>query len=251
MKRLIVHADDLGLTNGVSAGIAEAISCGIVTGAAAMVCVDGAKDCIRRWIPVIKGSIGLHLQITDGKPCLEPELVPSLVNEDGRFPRSWRDLGKINKNELHSEWMAQIECFRGLGFMPNYIDTHHHVHRMVNVFSVYWKIAQTLRVPARTVNDRATQFLRTKEIPCADHCDFGIASGEVTETRVLDILKRVLSRYDTVELVCHPGFPDEELTLKSTYVKERQQELEALTSPDLAGQITKLGVELCDVSVLK
>ncbi len=66
--RLIVNADDFGLTEGVSAGIVDAIERGVVTATTAMVAID-ASERLARLGPRIAGRVGLHLQLTGGIPA--------------------------------------------------------------------------------------------------------------------------------------------------------------------------------------
>src|SRR5690606_7724277 len=77
---LIVNADDFGLSDGVTAGIVRAWREGVVTSTSAMINMDGAPERVaaaRRSCPEL--PIGLHLNITAGRPVLPPEKVPTLV----------------------------------------------------------------------------------------------------------------------------------------------------------------------------
>src|SRR4051812_49373674 len=62
-RRLIVNADDFGLSPGINRGVAEAHEQGVVTSASLLVCwpdAPPAAACAKRW----KGfSIGLHVDL--------------------------------------------------------------------------------------------------------------------------------------------------------------------------------------------
>jgi len=80
---LIVNADDLGLTDGVTEGIVQAWRDGVVTSASAMINMEGAAErvaAVHRAHPEL--PIGLHVNITAGRPVLPPERVPTLVDRD-------------------------------------------------------------------------------------------------------------------------------------------------------------------------
>src|ERR1700681_530321 len=83
VKSLIVNADDLGWTEGVNRGIAEAHRHGIVTSASFL--ANGAAFAsgveVARLTPGL--GVGVHLNLSDGEPVVERQLVTSLLNERG------------------------------------------------------------------------------------------------------------------------------------------------------------------------
>ena len=85
MKNLIVNADDLGWTEGVNRGIAEAHRNGIVTSTSLL--ANGPSFSLgvelARTTPGL--GVGVHLNLSDGAPVAPPELVTSLVNNEGEF----------------------------------------------------------------------------------------------------------------------------------------------------------------------
>src|SRR5436853_388213 len=85
-RRLIVNADDFGLTRGVSEGILAAHRHGIVTSTTALVTSRIESDHIARARDSGLG-IGLHVNFTLGRPLTSG---PSLVDETGRFGRDAR-----------------------------------------------------------------------------------------------------------------------------------------------------------------
>lgn len=250
MRRLIVHADDLGLTPGVVAGIRCAATRGIVTGTSAMVCVPRARERIRALGPALDGRIGLHLQLTGGRPCLPPAQVPSLVAEDGCFPPGRARVGTPDPAELAAEWRAQAARLADLGLRPAHLDTHHDLHQRPEVFAVYVELARALGVPARPWDPGSTVLLRRAGVRCADRywADW-TGAGPVPGVAVfLERLAAVFAAAGAdavVELACHPGLVDAELQAVSTYAAPRADELALLTHPGLAARIAALGIRLC------
>lgn len=136
-RRLFINADDFGLTDGVTAGIAEALAAGVVGATTAMVCPDGAVSRIRRWGRSFAGRVGLHLQLTGGAPCLPPGEIPTLVGADGRFPRKKVAVVDVNPDEVRREWRAQYQRFLETGLVPSHLDAHHHIHKRPEAFGVF------------------------------------------------------------------------------------------------------------------
>ena len=84
MKRLIVTADDFGLSVRVNEAIEAAFQHGILTAASLMVTGPAAGDAIARAQRLRGLKVGLHVVLVRGCPVLPPADVPDLVNQDGR-----------------------------------------------------------------------------------------------------------------------------------------------------------------------
>lgn len=252
MNRLVINADDFGLTKGVTIGIVETILRGVVTSTTAMACKAGSLDNVREWAGSISGRIGVHLQLTDGLPCSESAAIPSLVAESGLFPRKRRDLRALNTDEVLLEWRAQIERILQAGISPTHIDTHHHVHRYPAAFAAYCQIAAEHAIPARALSLEMAQKLRAEGVRCADSCETGWYGGDLTPESLIDCLNNAFAALGddeaTLELMCHPGFVDEALPENSSYVAGREQELRTLCHPDLAARLRDSGISLIAMS---
>jgi predicted glycoside hydrolase/deacetylase ChbG (UPF0249 family) len=253
LRRLVINADDFGLTNGVTAGIVEAMRRGVVSATTAMVCHPGVEENLRRWTLEVEGRVGLHLQLTDGEPCAEPSSVATLLDGAGRFPRHWRDLGRPDPEEVRREWNAQMERITGLGIRPTHLDTHHHVHRLPGVFAAFADIASAYGLPARALSPRMADALRARGVACADFCETSWPGGRYEPEAFRAAVERafdLVGGRGAVELMCHPGYADEELARKSTYAAEREEELRALCDPRLRAVLEEAGVEVvapCDL----
>src|SRR6516162_4404221 len=89
-RRLVVNADDLGLTVGVNDGIFDAHDRGILTSASLMANAPAAVHAIHRLRSRPSLGIGMHLTLVDGTPMHPPDRVPTLMRDDGRFYTSWK-----------------------------------------------------------------------------------------------------------------------------------------------------------------
>lgn len=246
MRRLFVNADDFALTEGISLGIARAMEAGIVGGTTAMVCAPGGVSRLARMGGALSGRVGLHLQLTGGTPCLPPDVVPSLVGPDGRFPRKKIDVAAVSPDEVRWEWRAQLARFRETGLSPSHLDTHHHIHKRPDVFPVFLELAQELGVPARALTEEMRLALDAAGVPHADGCLTRFYGEEVTGATLLSLVDAAfadLGGEGTVEVMCHPGHADAALAAISTYTDGRERELGVLTGPELAEALAARGIE--------
>jgi predicted glycoside hydrolase/deacetylase ChbG (UPF0249 family) len=140
---LIVTADDFGLTAGVSHAVLRGHREGIVT-AASIICVGAAFEIagqLAREAPSL--SLGVHLaMVGEDPPLLTAREIPTLVDERGHFPRSWRTLvaravaRRIDPADVRREFSAQLERARGIGIPLSHVDTHQHVHLWPDIAGV-------------------------------------------------------------------------------------------------------------------
>ena len=159
MRRLIVNADDLGLTAGVNRAIAEAHQRGIVTSTTLMAnsrSFTGAAEWSRAASDGI--SVGCHVVLMDGEPVLPAEKVPTLLEPNNDGTRRFRDSlnhfviasfrHKMNSDEIEAEAAAQIERIQQSGIQPSHFDTHKHAHMFPAVLRPLLRAAKARGVPA-------------------------------------------------------------------------------------------------------
>ncbi len=242
--KLIVNADDFGLTKGVSLGILDSMEKGIVTSTTALVngiyFEEGIKEALNRGLD----SLGVHLNLTLGKPVLPPDEIPSLVREDGSFYRAVTEIKKINYDEAKRELKAQIEKFLQLHSKPTHFDGHHHFFFYdEGLLDVVLDLAREYGVPIRSMSPEKNKYYKTKDVMTTD-----ILITEFYRENVnADILMDLIERYDnlsTVELMCHPAHLDEELMKITSYNTFRQEEYNILISDTIKDYLNKAGIEL-------
>jgi len=245
----MINADDFALTDGVCQGILQAMERGVVRGTTAMTRPPGAAGRITAHAAALHGRLGIHFQLTGGHvPCLQPEEIPSLVTAEGVFPRKRMDIGQASADEIRREWGAQLDLMRSCGVSPSHMDTHHHVHKRPDVFPVYLEMAARLAIPARATNPAMAAALRAAGVPCADAFITGFFGEDLTTGRFLELVAAAFAPLpDTavVELMCHPGKNDAELSRISAYNQAREQEIAVLSSPEVRQGLQDLGVVVC------
>jgi predicted glycoside hydrolase/deacetylase ChbG (UPF0249 family) len=243
--RLIVNADDFGITKGVSLGILDAMEKGIVTETTAMTngwyFEEGMKEAAKRGIK----NIGIHLTFTWGKPVLPVEQVQSLVDENGYFQKlsKAKDI-EFNYDEVRAEVKAQMERFISFGLMPTHIDGHHHFFAYDHkILDIVLDVAKEYDLPVRCPDGRSRELYKLKGIRTTDAFAMDFYQENVTE----DKLKEIINRYkdsDIVELMCHPAYVDEDLIKATTYNTWRKAEFELLISENIKNFIKENNIEL-------
>ena len=90
LRSLVINADDLGLTVGVNNGIFDAHDRGVLTSASVFANARATADAVTRALRRPSLGVGCHLTLVDGQPTLPPARMPSLIEDDGQFRRSWK-----------------------------------------------------------------------------------------------------------------------------------------------------------------
>lgn len=262
MKLLIINADDLALTAGVTRGIIDAHSHGIVTSTSVLMNSPlAAKSLaqIRQKAP--KLGVGVHLVLTKGKPLLPAEEAPSLTDTFGSFYPFDHFLANtewLNLSEVRLEWQAQIDAFISTGFQPDHLDSHHHIsYTTPGLLSVMLELAQQYGVPVRHPPLPETQLINNKtdrelfkKFPVSNPkaCITTFYGEHANLGQLIKILTNLPE--GTSELMCHPGYADAELNRVSSYNSTREIELRLLTSPEVRTAIHQNGIELIRFSDL-
>lgn len=270
MSRLIVNADDFGLTSGVNRAIRELHASGVLTSASLMARARATPEAIAiaRATPAL--GVGCHLVFLDGEPVLPAHLIPSLVDrKTGRFyptlsaflPRLLA--GRIRAAEIHAEAAAQIALLQAQGLTLTHVDTHKHVHifsaalapvlqaaqacgihAIRNPFEPAWSVRATAAAPRlrraqvnllRRLQPSWIKSVRAAELATTSGALGVVATGSLDAKTVASLLRDLPA--GTWELVTHPGYCDEELMQANTrLMASRQSEREALHAyADCAG----------------
>ena len=257
MRRLIVNADDFGLSAGVNQGIQDAALAGVVTSATMMVNTPGFDDAVR-CAAGLRGTlgVGLHLNLTTGAPVARASEVPSLVDGAGRFLPLARLLrralaGGVRPADVRREADAQFARLRAAGIAPTHADSHRHVHvfpAMRGAFAAAAAAAGVRAVrrpleplgarPANTAGVVKRALLTAawaapsrgpRPVPGTDAFRgivlLGVPGFEVDLLALLNALPE-----GSTELMVHPGTNDPSVVGWDTYIAERAVELAALLS---------------------
>lgn len=247
MRRLIFNADDYGLSPGVSAGILAARH-GAVR--ATTVLANLAPPAELHALSDSGLSCGCHLNLSLGQP-LSPGYPTELLDPAGNFvkelalnPATWEPPAR--RDAALAEWEAQLWQLEQAGLRLDHLDSHHHVHLLEPLFRTALGLGRRWRLALRCDSAHRGEA-RAAAVPVADEfltCFFGREA--VTREALLAALKQ--AEGETVEVMCHPGWIDPALRAISSYVEERELELELLGSPELSRELEAAGWRLCGFS---
>ena len=258
--RLILNADDFGLTRGVNRAVEELHAAGVLSSATLMANGTAFDDAvaIAKKLPTL--GVGCHVVLVDGAPVSAPASIPTLLGRDGKqFRASLLDfakallLGDISEDEIERETLAQIKKLELAGINITHLDTHKHTHmfpgvarpllRLIskasipairNPFEQTWSMRLSeapamRRVQQRLVNRFAPGFLKLSAQAIKPDAAVGVAATGTLDATTLEALLTRLPSDGVYELVCHPGYNDAALDVVTTRLRNsREVEREAL-----------------------
>ena len=141
-RRLIVNADDFGLSASVNAAVLRAHRNGILTTASVMVNEPGFEEAVQLAKENPQLGVGLHLTFLMGHASLPPEKIPGLVNGRGEFSNSPTGVGlryffqRRLREQLRAEIHAQFEKFHATGLKLDHVNGHLHLHLHPTIFEI-------------------------------------------------------------------------------------------------------------------
>ena len=256
MPRLIVNADDFGLTQGINRAILELNSAGLLTSSTLMAKESATDAAIAGALAAPTLHVGCHIVLVDGKPILSrirdlPHLTDS-VNH--LFPYSLPAfLANIYacsrpsevENQMEQEASAQIQSLQQRGLRLTHVDTHKHthmfprvlrpilraaraagIHAVRNPFEPQWALrVSTGATVARIAQVALLRWLEPMWRRILAEEGFKTTDGTiaVAGTGILDktTLRSLLSNLPsgTWELVTHPGYNDADLARVRTRLR--------------------------------
>ena len=286
MRRLIINADDFGLTQGVNRAIIEGCTKGIVTSATIMAngtAFQGAADSAKS-LPRL--GTGCHVVLLDGMAVASG--LHTLTNGRGHFRNSLKEFAraawqkKIASSEVQREAEAQIRKIQLSGITLTHVDSHKHTHIFPQILRPVLRAAKAHGIravrnpfepmrswprwlaagkPGLWVRSFAVaalhyfaegfrEAIREEDMLTTDGT-LGIAATGLLDQRILLALLQALPE-GTWELVCHPGYADADLATTGTrLIQSRQVELQALTSRETKEMLDACGIELISYADLK
>lgn len=264
VRQLAFTADDFGASSRVNAAVMRAAREGVLTGASWMAGADAADEALSLARELPELAIGVHLTFVMGRAVLAPRLVSTLVDGEGRFPRSPVRQGLrlafsgTSRAQLRAELRAQIERCLAAGHAPRHLDGHLDFQVHPAVFPIVAALAREYRVAAvRVPRDpvrpalafdrrhavrklseaaifallcrRAVVIARAHGLRVADRVYGHHQTGALDERYALAVVRALPAGVS--ELYCHPGAAVGE-----------DGELSALVSPRLRAACDDAGI---------
>jgi hopanoid biosynthesis associated protein HpnK len=263
VTRLIVNADDFGLTSGVNRAILELHQAGVLTSATLMARAPATDEAIEIAKATPTLGVGCHVVLVDGEPVQPAPQLPTLCDAStGRFHPKLGTLlrrlltGSIRQNEIESEARAQIQWLQSRGIHLTHIDTHKHTHMFPRVlrpvlraaracgigavrnpFEPAWSVVATPGAPfARRMQVKLLHMLESifrrivaEEGFTTTAGSLGVLATGTLDRRAIASMLSNIPRGGTYELVTHPGYNDAALAQANTrLLASRETEREAL-----------------------
>jgi len=281
MKRLVVNADDFGLTSGVNRAIVACHERGIVTSTTLMATGAAFDEAVSLAASLPRLSVGCHVVLVDGEPLLPAGEVRSLLAPGtNRFYNTIGEIlqavvrGRFRAEEVEAEAAAQMARLRAAGVRISHFDAHKHTHMFPSILRPMLRAAVAQGVHAvrnpfepvgsmkagtvlasrkllvrwaevvmlRTLRTRFVRLVRESGLQTTDG-SLGVA---VTGELDAGVLAEMLSRMEDGcwELVCHPGYNDDDLARVRTRLREsRAVEMQALMDARLRTIAHRHGIE--------
>ena len=242
-KRLIINADDFGVSFDANRAIVKACQSDIVKSVSVMVNCEASEDAIGFLKQNPAFDAGLHVNLLRGRPVLKPGLVKSLVDKNGFFLGSLVIFsarffcGLVSLREIEAEINAQIKRLLGQGIALTHIDSHMHLHMLPMLCPAVKKIAEENKVRfvrfCSGYSGNAVKSTRLKYLPLRLLVRHGDEEGpgridnfegldhteRLDETLLCDIIDSLSSGVS--ELMCHPREENELRGLVSFSLREK------------------------------
>jgi len=151
-RRLIVNADDFGLSHSVNEAVIRAHREGILTTTSLMVNEAGFEEAVGLAKENPRLGVGLHLTLLHGHSALSPDKIPGLVDARGEFSRSPVSVGmnyffkRSLREQLRAEIHAQFGKFRATGLKLDHVNGHLHLHLHPAIFKILMEDADKLGI---------------------------------------------------------------------------------------------------------
>ncbi|HEY0759324.1 MAG TPA: ChbG/HpnK family deacetylase [Acidisarcina sp.] len=256
MKRLIINADDLGLTAGVNRAIFSLAGAGALSSATLMAAASTSEAAAVEAREYSRLGIGCHITLVDGVPLLPASEVPSLiVPRSTSFRQSLASFvldlvrGRVRESEIEAEAIAQIRRLQRMRIPVTHLDTHKHTHMFPRVlrpllraalqcgvrairnpFEPEWSVAATSGAPlfrraqVNLLRTRRAYFTRATAqsgLVTTGGAVGVLATGSLDATTLHSLLQAMPE--GTWELVCHPGYNDSDLRSANTRLLESRE----------------------------
>jgi predicted glycoside hydrolase/deacetylase ChbG (UPF0249 family) len=272
-RRVVLCADDYGLTEGVSRGILDLLEKGRLSATGAMANMPHWPRLAVALKPhADRIGVGLHVNLTTGRPLgAMPVLAPS-----GTLPSLGHIIrhavaGRLDKGEVAAEIGRQLDAFeQAFGERPSFVDGHQHVQVLPGVRQMLLEALRARGYPETTwlrdpsdniaaiVRRRvsAEKALTVKALAwgfCGSVRAAGFAVNEgFSGFSPLDLTlpaERVLGQAFVAlgprpVVMCHPGHADVELANLDSAVDSREEELAYLGSQAFGDYLEEKGIAL-------
>jgi predicted glycoside hydrolase/deacetylase ChbG (UPF0249 family) len=260
-KKLIIVADDFGFSEAYNYGVIKAYKEGVVTTMSLMSNMAAAPHAVQLWRSECpEAPLVQHTNFVQYRPVSAPQTVPSLVDENGMFYRSycWRSdrandpkcKGDIypTYEDLYTETLAQLERHKELvGHYPNHFEGHSAMTKPMR--QAFADLGEKMHI-----HNMATSLQERPGIRAA--CELLMQGGNAASA--MDVLNHgsrpenfeqddfgiLASPYEINVLHFHPGYLDQYLLDNTSLTLPRCRDLQTLCDPRVRTWLQEHEIEL-------
>lgn len=239
--KLIINADDFGISRGANYGIIDSYKNGVVRSTSIMAGMPGfdhAVDLLNNSKGLDRLGCGVHLTLSAYKPVLNTH--KTIVDENGFFYKRISEEEaekKFDLEEIYKEFSAQIKKVINNGIEITHLDSHHHAHTLKHLKPVIERLVSEYNLPIR--GGLLYELDYDKVIPYKGFF--------YDKTVSIEAFKKLeINKYEVLETMTHPAYLDSFIMENSSYNLKRIEELKILTSKEIKSFIEEYKIELCN-----
>lgn len=281
LKFLITNSDDFGITESVTDAIIDTHLNGIMTSTTMMANMAGFEYAAKKAKEYPGLGIGIHFNLTEGKPLTEISKIPDLVDAHGNFrsnavQRKNFLYGKYKLAQIEMELKNQLENLLDNQVIPTHFDSHHHITGVPLAFKASANIAKQYHInKARitnidflysasyqgsfmskvrhTFNNTPKAFIHKRNKTLLRKQAFHTPDIKILPNRVLPVLDnpikqfiRTLSMLKTgvTEISFHPGYLDSDSNDSKKTAELRIRDLKIANAPEVKNYIKDNKIQL-------
>jgi predicted glycoside hydrolase/deacetylase ChbG (UPF0249 family) len=269
--RVILHADDFGVSNSTNAAIAEMLSADTISSASLMIPCPWAAQAAEYARAHPAKDIGIHLTLTSEwkgmrwAPVAPVDKVKGLLDPHGYM---WPDVRSVAMNatpeEIMTEMRAQVEKAKKLGVRFTHLDTHMGtVYARPDFFEAYWRLGAEYKVPVMLMKPSALaesqgtpairQHIQSQEERFQKEGRFRLDSLIPDPVRGAKTIEERRQRYLAAlaalppgvhQLIIHPAKLDGELRAMTGSAVARDQDYRIFHDPGMKSWWAEKGIQL-------
>lgn len=269
--RLILHADDFGMSHSVNRAIIEMLEAGAVSSASIMMPCPWAPEAAAYAHAHPEKDLGLHLTLNSEwntlrwGPLAPRDRVPGLLDPQGYLWSSVaQTASRASAQEVEAELRAQIEHARRLGIRFTHLDTHMGtLYARPDYFEVFERLGREYGVPILRVKPSEAavaqappairDYLLANEARYQAEGVFRLDSLLTDPARGTKTYEERRAAYHSAlrslgpgvhMMILHPGYLDEELKGATASAHQRDWDRRIFLEPETRELIRKLGIRL-------
>lgn len=286
LRRIIINADDFGLSSAVNEAVLHASETGILSSATLMVNMPGFIEAAKATSIHHRLGVGVHLNLLRGKPVSDPSTIHTILDDRGFFLGNISALWKrflisaIDPEHIERELAAQVALVMEHGIRPTHLDSEKHLHLFLpQLWEPVCRIAASFNIPCvrvvrepisffglprrpmlkqlfktAAINWRSQGFARLARRQGLRFVDtfFGIAmSGQMTTGVYRSLFNRIQG--SSCEVMCHPAETPDAASLanQTSWLDPRRvDEYRALVDPSTKEALIESKIKLINYGEL-